>query len=255
MTTLAGILFIRNADALDYCWRQAAESLLAVCNELVISDCESTDGSRQAMDELAKRDNRVKIVDYKWPEGGAKGHFCSAWRNAARLHANSEWIMWLDADEVIHEDGYAELRDRVDRRQTLICPRFNFWKDAQHLIPHGCGLGHQVIRVGPQCEWTADDGPDPQGRDRWLIENAQHCGVKILHYGFLRKREAFFNKAREMSRIYMGNEDERLMAAEKDGGNWMMHPRMSEWKDRLITFNGSHPKIIHQWLTERGWHP
>jgi glycosyltransferase involved in cell wall biosynthesis len=49
MKTLAGILCIRNGLKLDYCFREAGQSLLGVCDEVVICDSDSDDGTRQIM--------------------------------------------------------------------------------------------------------------------------------------------------------------------------------------------------------------
>lgn len=252
--TLAGIVCVRNGDSLDYCWREAVASLLPICDEIILSDCDSTDGTSQAMDILSSSDPRIKICNYLWTNPVGEPGWWPAWMNYARHHARSEWICFLDADEVLHEESQAEVRSAADAGRALFCHRLNFWRDAQHLIPEGHCIGHKVLRVGPQNLWMPTDVGDAKGRDLELASMAQESSVKIMHYGFLRKREAFFVKNREVSRILIGNTDARVDQAEKFEGNWMTMPGINDWQNNLTEYRGSHPSVIHHWLQERGCH-
>lgn len=253
MTTLAGILCIRNGTGLDYCWEEAGRSLLGVCDELVICDSDSDDGTRQRMDEWAARETRINLVNFPWTDPRGTNLFWPEWVNYARQHAKSKWIVALDADEILHENSYAEVRDAANQGRALICHRFNFWRDAQHLIPHGHCCGHEVVRVGPQNIIMPSDYPIP-GSDV-IMAMAVPSKVEIMHYGFLRKREAFFKKARAIQRIWCDSYDPRLESAEDDPTPWMENHKVSEWINDLIPFEKTHPEIIKPWLRERGYDP
>lgn len=251
MTTLAGILCVRNGFELDYNWEISGESLLGVCDELVLSDCESSDGTRERMNEWSARDSRITLHSYPWSNPINTNEWWVDWLNTARQHAKSDAVMFLDADEVLHEDSYETVRRAADNGLAGFCHRYNFWRDAQHLIPEGKCCGHEVLRIGPKNNWFPSDYPDPHGRDADIIAKAQHLDIRIFHYGFLRKREAFFKKAREVQRIWAGTFDPRLEAAEKFEGNWSEMPGVTGWENQLVDFTGTHPKIAHQWLKER----
>lgn len=251
--TLAGILCIRNGDRLDYCWREAGQSLLGVCDELVICDCDSDDGTRQAMDEWAAREPRITLCNFPWTNPVATNKWWPEFQNYARQHAKSEWIIGLDADEILHENSYERVRDAANNREVLRCYRYNFWRDAQHLIPIGVCLGHEVVRVCGSNMPIPSDYPIPEAEE--TCAKAVMSKVQIMHYGFLRKREAFFRKAREVHRIWHGSFDPRLEAAEKSEGNWMTHEGVSGWENQLDDFKGTHPAVIHQWLKDRNYAP
>jgi glycosyltransferase involved in cell wall biosynthesis len=252
MKTLAGILCCRNTDSLDYCWREAGASLLGVCDELILCDCDSDDGTRQAMDEWAKMEPRIAICNFPWTNPKRDNEWWLNFLNYARQHAKSEMVMLLDADEVLHEDSYEIVRRVADAGQAAFCQRYNFWRDSRSLIPKGHCCGYEVLRLGPKNYWYPSDYPDPHGRDHAIVSMATKTNIKIMHYGFIRERGAFFRKAREVLRIWNDAFDPRLEVAEKEGGNWMTHSAMPEWTKELVPFQGSHPKAIHNWLTERG---
>jgi glycosyltransferase involved in cell wall biosynthesis len=253
MTTLAGIVCIRNGTRLDYCWREAVLSLLGVCDECVICDCDSDDGTRGLIDEWASNNPRISVCNFAWTDPRGSNQWWLDFLNYARQHAKSEWVCFLDADEVLHENSYEIVRRAADNRSTLFCHRYNFWRDAQSVIPHGHCCGWEVLRVGPKNMTYPSDYPRPDGLDQPLIAQAVKSNVQIMHYGFLRERQAFFRKAREVLRIWNDDFDPRLEAAEKEGGNWATHSAMPEWVNQLVPFTGTHPEIIKPWLRERGF--
>lgn len=255
--TLGGFVCIRDGDLLDYCWRESVNSLLAVCDEVVICDCDSSDGTRQIMDKWAADQPKVTLANFPWTDPKGDPWWYPNWLNYARQHLKlrgpDTCVVYLDGDEILHEDSYAEVRNAADQGLSLICRRFNFWRDAQSLIPDGKCCGHEVIRVGPRDLWFPSDYPDPRANE--IMRRAGPSNIQIMHYGFLRSREAFFRKAREVQRIWANDFDPRLVAAEKFEGVWSTMPGVTGWENNLVPFTGTHPKLIHRWLLQRGYDP
>lgn len=255
MKTLGGYTVIRNGISLDYCWEEAVRSLLGVCDSVVICDSDSTDGTRQVMDEWAKSEPKIKICNWAWPEPVGRSHnWFVEWFNYAREHLHTDWQLMVDADEVVHEDSYDEIRRAVRDNKALICRRLNFWKDHRHLIPPGHCCGHEVIRVGPQRMWLPTDCPDLRAKE--ISSVAEMSNVQVYHYGFIRKPAAFFKKERLLQKYYFNSYDPRLERAqvkqEANGSNWMENCEVG-YQDKLIQFEGSHPLVAHKWLHERGY--
>ncbi len=253
MKTIGGNVCVRNGNSLDYCWREAIQSLLPVCDEVVVCDGESTDGTQEDIREWAGREPKIKVCVYPWPNPKGDVRFWSTWLNTARQHLKTDIHLQLDADEVLHENSYEAIRNwaRTEGRFSLWCDRWNFYADHQHLIPPGVCLAHRVVRFAPQDVWMPSDGPDPRGAE--AIGMAVDGGITIGHYGFLRRREAYFAKSKELQGMFFDSYDQRLADAEKTTGNWMRQINGVEWTGNLIEFKGEHPKIIRPWLKERGW--
>lgn len=251
--TLGGGISIRNGDLLDYCWEIAVASLLPICDQICICDSDSTDGTREKIDAWAKREPKIKVANFPWTEPKGNIWFWVEWLNFTRQQLDTDHFVQLDSDEVLHEACYHEVLQAARLGKALICERLNFWRDAQHLIPRGKCCGWEVIRVGPQKLWMGSDYPDPRANE--LMRTAVHSGVQIHHVGFLRERSAFFRKARVVLKMWHDAWDERLTVAEKAGGVWGAHPGVVEWVNELVPFCGSHPKLLHQWLRDRGHTP
>jgi glycosyltransferase involved in cell wall biosynthesis len=251
--SLGGFLCIRNGLKLDYCFQEAIQSMLPICDQVVVSESDSDDGTRALLDEWAKREPKLKIISYPWTDPKGDQMWWPTWLNDARTHLETDYAIYLDADEVFHEDSYGFIRQSAMNGEALMCQRYNFWRDAWHLIPHGHCCGFEVIRCGPRGLWFPTDYPDPNSGE--IEKLARKSTVQIMHYGFLRERKKFFLKAREVLRIWANAYDPRLEAVEGVAGNWMEEVKDIPWTKDLVPFTGTHPKIGHQWLLDRGHQP
>ena len=254
--TLGGTICIRNGELYDYCWRECIASMLPVCDQIVVSECDSEDNTREELEKIAKVEPKIKIVDYPYenPNGDAK--WVMRWQNQAREHLDTEYNLQIDCDEVMMEGTKDAILAKLGGRPvSLRIRRNNFWKDAQHLIPDGECCAHEVIRVAPSYLWMPADVPVPEAQACMDIEQ-NALNIYCNHYGFLRKPEAFFKKERHLQTAFTGGYDPKLIEAEekKTGRDWMMSG-VVPWSDRLQPYKSRHPIFIHQWLRDRGYNP
>ncbi len=248
--TIGGNICIRNGNELDFCWREAVKSLLPVCDVVSICDGESTDGTQEEIREWMKSEPKIALCVWPWPNPKGQPEWYANWINYSREHVKADWQIQLDADEVVHEKSYDEIRQFVQTPgRSGFVTRWNFWRNHRHTIPEGECLGKYVIRIAPQNLWLASDGCDARGE--YASSLAVRTGVEIFHYGFIRKREQFFKKERLLQDYYFANFDPRLVAAEQGQGNWMDDPIVHSFDP--VPFSGEHPVIMKEWLKERGY--
>jgi glycosyltransferase involved in cell wall biosynthesis len=276
---ISGYVCVRNGIKLDYCFQQAIESLIPACDELVVCDSDSNDGTDAALQELANKYPSIKLFNRTWTNPNREITWWTDWLNWVRERLEFPIQLTLDADEVLCPKAIPVIRaaaeaaksyDDLARDSRLIdhpaildsgCKwfhRLNFWRDAQHLAPHGRVCGEQVVRMGLTKLWMPSDEPHPEGlpeiqrRAGWPPNAAPE--MRIFHYGFLRKEQALIDKVRVVNGAFFGTMDERLIKAEKQGTPWINEFGF----DRpLINYYQEHPEIMHNWLTERGYeiHP
>lgn len=251
--TLGGFVCVRNGFELDYCWELAVESLLKVVDELVLCDSDSTDGTTQAMQRMADKDSRIRVVNWPWPSPKGQSHnWFIDWLNFARQQLKSDYCIYLDADEVLSDtpECHAALREAVEQDKCLTVDRLNFWKDPQHLIPDGECCGKWCTRFG-RTEYTCvSDEPRHVG-ERDIVDLAvKEPRVQIFHLGFLREKKAFYRKARVVLEGWFNRFDPRLEEGEKsDKPVWETECSFS---DSLVPFSGYIPDPVQKWLSERG---
>jgi len=145
----------------------AIESLLALdCPDLevVAVDDRSGDGTGQLLDELARRDPRLRVLHVTELPGGWLGKTHALAAGAA--HATGEWLLFTDADVIFERGsvrravGYARLR-RIDH--LALAPRIHAPTPGLRLVLpafalsfglalrpwRGCGIGaFNLVRRG-----------------------------------------------------------------------------------------------------------
>lgn len=207
---------------------------------------DDTRGLVEALD-----DPRVRIVDAVWDEG--RRHLAYAdMTNAALAACTGDWCLYVQADEVLHEDDHATVRGRCaelldDRRiEGMLFDYLHFFGDYQH-VQRGQGWYPSEIRVvrngiGIRSVRDAQSFRRPPQR-RITVAPAR---ARVFHYGWVRhprrmqaKVEAFWSH--------------RLGAAEAAA----RHGGASEFDygplARLARFEGSHPRVMADRIARMDW--
>ena len=86
---------------------QCLESVKNVVDEIIVIDTGSTDKTK----EIAKKFG-AKIIDFKWVDD------FSAARNESLKHASKDWILVLDADEVLDDEGCKAIKELVEDEEA-----------------------------------------------------------------------------------------------------------------------------------------
>lgn len=253
MNTLGAFICCRNGFELDYSFELAAESLLKICDQLVLCDSDSTDGAREAMQRMADKDSRIKVVNWPWPSPkGESHHWFLKWLNFARQQLTTDMCLYLDADEVLSDapECHAAIKEAVAGRKCIALDRVNFWRDAQSIIPEGHCCGRWCVRLGPQEYECTSDEPRHKG-ELPIVDNAiRDERIKVFHLGFLREKKAFYRKAHVVLDSWFGRFDQRLERGEnEDKQVWETE---CEFTDLLVPFNGYLPDAVQKWLADRG---
>jgi hypothetical protein len=260
---ISGYTCVRNNFVLDYCVKETIESLLPVSDEVVVDDGESTDGTREWLNEWASREPKLRIITYPWPNPKDDPRYWTKWLNHAQANLRFPMQLECDADEIIHPWSYPAILEGAKHEKCLWFKRLNFWRDAQHYAPAGHLVGSHVVRLCPTNVWMCSDEGFPEGepecrvRAGWPPNEHEAPNCRIMHYGFLRRN--YIKKAREILMFAAGSMDQRLEESERNGTPWQDWWDFSEPQgDKIVQapvldFKEVHPHIIQNWLLERGY--
>lgn len=107
----------------EYPFIESIKSMLGFCDEVVVLDGYSDDGTYEVLEKLAKEDKRVQLYQNPWDfeEPGIDG----MQKAYARALCQSEFLWQQDCDEIVHEDDYEKIK--------LITKRFPVQADILHL--------------------------------------------------------------------------------------------------------------------------
>jgi len=102
-------MIVRNALNQGYPFVEAVAQALPVCDEMLIGDGGSTDGTLQTLKKLEQLNPKIKIYTDPWPGRGFA--YDLRWAtNKLMERCSGEYILYIQANEVIHEKSWEYLK-------------------------------------------------------------------------------------------------------------------------------------------------
>ena len=96
-------MIVKNVLEQGYPFVEAIASALPACDELLISDGYSTDGTYEIVERIAKVNPKVKVYQHHWPDKKDMTVLADI-TNEVRARCQYEHIFSIQANEVIHEE-------------------------------------------------------------------------------------------------------------------------------------------------------
>lgn len=239
---LSGFICVKNAIQLDYCVELAARSLLPAVDELILCDSNSTDGTTDLLHSIPG----ARVINYDVHNPVVTPWWFVNWQNFARVNCRYPMHVTLDADEILDDSESCRSAARKatgTHRVRLL----NFWRDENTLTPAGECEPDFVVRIAPTDRPCRYGEPyDHLPEDEMSSDIPE---VVIFHLGFLRKREAFYQKSKLTHCAFNGRVDERLVAGYADGRQ--LHEIDWGWNTPLREYHGHYPPGVLEWIQER----
>jgi glycosyltransferase involved in cell wall biosynthesis len=254
MPSLGGSVFVRNAIKYDYCILESIQSIVPLCEELVVLDCQSDDGTTQLLRDFCANTPIRLIENVTW-ECADNYERLKILANRAISELSTDWHFMIQADEVLHESSIEPIRKAItEARQenTFMVRRINLWGDMDHHIRYDLPtprkpVSDQVIRIGRRGTLSTGDAESLQ----CTLCNTNYVNqITLFHYGFVRKNEC--DKVIDMQSWFHGKgaqPDERVVAMKRKDG--VFRPEVFFNKDELAPLMMSHPSVAKIWVEER----
>jgi hypothetical protein len=253
---LGGYVCIRDNHRLAYCAEHAIESLLPVCEEVVVADGDSTDGTLQTLQRMADRDKRIKIIRYPWTNPRGVGHKAWVeWLNFARRHLTTKFQITLDGDETLQnsDECHTAIREAcADPNPARRFRRNNYWKSPEFVIPTGHCCADRVVRLGLASMEMPSDQPVAPGEYPIVDAAKDDDRLLIHHLGFLRPKEQFYRKAEAVLGIWFGSKDDRLTRGEAEGKQLWETESGAAYNHILVKHKDTLPDDVQRLLTKWG---
>lgn len=250
MTTLGGFIFIHNAIEFDFCIKEAIESLLPICDKVIVANLESTD---ETMDIITNISSKVEVIQDKWftPDGTPQWKKLADIANKVKSHLNTKWHFMLQADEVLHESSYKKIDSIVHNNNgnSAWVRRINLYKDFNHYISFKTDrkpCGDELIRLARHYVKAHGDAENLLKRDV-CFDSLED--ITIFHYSYVRNPYKMVDKVNSMMPWFHGSEEKRFIKYKEE--NKPFKPDDIIQDSELSKLDMKHPWIAKRWVDER----
>lgn len=113
---ISGFMIVKNAASQGYPFIEAIRSALPICDEFLVSDGESKDGTWRALEILRGRHpNQIKLFRDPWPGNLNREGVLATMTNVLRVRCSGRYLFNLQANEVLHESSADDIQRLTER--------------------------------------------------------------------------------------------------------------------------------------------
>lgn len=251
---ISGFTMVRNAEKLYYPVKESIQSVLPVVDEFIVALGKGDDDDKTRAKILSIGSEKIKIFDRIWHEEDfVRGKVMADETNFALSQCSGDWCIYLQADEVVHEDDLNIIRDAcIKNDENTMIDGFlfkyhHFWGDYEHYLPfHGWYKNEiRMIRNHRAIYSVKDAQSFRKGNDEYLV--VKEINARIFHYGWVRPPKCMQTKKNQIDSIYHGTEAinrvSGLLPNEFDYGAL----------GNIPLFKETHPSVMNEFRTKFDW--
>jgi glycosyltransferase involved in cell wall biosynthesis len=239
---ISGAAFVRNGVQLGYPFIESIKSILPVCDEVVVAVGNSADGTREMIAGL--RETKIKIIDTVWDDSKrAGGAVLSEQTNIAMSKCKGDWIFYIQADELIHEEDNGRITSALEKYgarggvEGLAFDYLHFY-GGYFTVQTGRHWYKREVRLVRNNAGIISYG-DAQGfRKNGRKLKAAMTGARIFHYGWARPPEVMMNKIKSFHKLWHDDEWINRNCSSGDVASYFGD------LGNIARFEGTHPALM-----------
>jgi glycosyltransferase involved in cell wall biosynthesis len=244
---VSGATFVRNAIKFQYPVEESITSVLPLCDEFIVNVGDSDDGTLDLIGSISSP--KIRLIESAWDDGRrAGGRILSEQTNIALNRCQGDWVFYIQADEVLHEDYIETIARRLrmfrDSRSVegmlfdfehfyssywLVKDDRKWYKNEIRIIRNGLGIS----------SWRDAQGFRLKGRKLKVVRS--HAA--IYHYGWAKDPATMISKQRNLDKYWHDDAwiEERYR-----------QPVIFESKG-VVPFAGTHPAVMRKRIEKACW--
>ena len=249
---VSGFTFVRNAVKYDYPVVESIASILPLCDEVIVAVGQSEDGTRALIGSIGSP--KIRIIDTVWDESLREGgRVLAVETNKAfdAISSDSTWAIYIQADEVFHEDGLTGLSEAMKYYEAhrevegFVLNYLHFY-GSYDFIADSRKWYRKEVRV-IRNDKNIRSYKDAQGfRKEGKKLRVKPVGVTMFHYGWVKPPENIRSKLKYFHTLW---HDEEWMEKNR--------PELESFDysgiDSLTRFKGTHPSIMQNRISQKNW--
>ncbi|MBP6455264.1 MAG: glycosyltransferase family 2 protein [Chitinophagaceae bacterium] len=250
---ISGFTFIKDAIIYDYPIVEAINSILPICDEVVVAVGKSTDETLELIKNI--HPIKIKIIETQWDESLREGGKVLAIETDKAFKAidpKCDWAFYIQGDEVVHEKYLPEIKKAMlDNLEN---------KNIDGLLFHYKHFYGSYDYVGDSSNWYPYEirvirnnniifsYKDAQGFRKNENEklNVKLIDAFIYHYGWVKEPKAMQKKQLNFNKYWHDDAWVEKNVLEAEAFDYSKI-------NSLTLFKETHPAIMQKRIAEKNW--
>ncbi len=249
---VSGFTIVRNAVKYDYPVVESIRSVLPLVDELIVLIGNSTDSTIELIENIGS--NKIKLHHSTWDDSlreGGKVLAVETDKAFKLISSESDWAIYLQADEVIHEKYYEAITTamqqykRLNEVDGLLFNYKHFFGSYDYVASSRSFYRNEIriIRNNPEIH----SYKDAQGfRKNGNKLNVKPIDAFIYHYGWVRHPQTMSNKIKDFHKLWHNDE---WIKAQQDLNQEFNYNQI----DAVDAFTEAHPAVMANRIATKNW--
>lgn len=250
---VVGFTFIRNAIRYEYPVVEAIQSIMLLCDEVVVAVGKSEDGTLELIQGI--NPEKIRIVETVWDDTLREGGrvLAEETNKAFRAIDSADWCFYIQGDEVVHELYHNAIRAAMLRWKDdtsvdgLLFKYLHFYGSYDYIGSSPSWYGHEIRVV--RCDKSIYSYRDAQGFRKGNDEKLRVKAVDafIYHYGWVKEPAAMQQKQEQFHKLW--HDDAWVDQNVKKAAAFDYESHI----DALEKFEGTHPAVMLPRIGRKNW--
>lgn len=251
---VTGVTIIRNAVTNDYPVVESIKSVLPVVDEFIVLVGDCSDETEKLIRSIDT--NKIKIQHSIWDLSLRTGGTVLAVETNKVLDLvpkDSDWVFYIQADEVIHEKDHAAIRQAMDqylndtRIDGLLFHYLHFYGTYDYIgnSRKWYNVETRIIRNNPEIRSYRDAQGFRKTEGQKLNVALIHANVH--HYGWVKDPRNMKIKQKNVAGFW--NNDDESLKAFLDSEDFFDYRQF----DSLKKYEGTHPSSMQDRIARKNW--
>lgn len=251
---ISGFSFVRNAEKYGFPVRESLRSLAPLCDEVVVAVGASEDDTLGLVRSI---DGKIRTIETVWDDSQRQGGRVYAQQtDIALAECRGDWCIYLQGDEVLHEDDRDLLLREINRAdgdpkvEALLFSYLHFYGNYDYIAVDRKWYRREVRVVrntGKVLSWGDAQGFRTRtggGEARKL--RARKTDVRVFHYGWVRPPKDQAEKMRAMHHYWHDDAWIQQNAPTPDEFDY-------DGAYEVRRYQGTHPAVMDERVASAGW--
>ena len=248
-----GFTILKNGVTYDYPFLESIQSILPICDKVIVRHGDSDDNTRALLDQLDSE--KVIIVQSTWDQSIRTGGSLLAIETDAAyrdIPDDTDWCIYIQADEVFHESDYASIRTAMEKYchdssvDGLLFDYLHFYGSYGYYASSSDWYKKEVriIRKDPSFYSYRDAQGFRKGKNQKLW--VKSTNARVFHYGWVKHPATMQKKVRDFHSLW--HSDKWIEKNVNSNEHFDFQA-----VDMLTLFEETHPVVMQKRIDSQHW--